>query len=207
MGERKKPLQQIVSVLILLVAVVVLFQWYTAQNKARMEERNKEYASNSAQMMASQIDEEFQNAEDLISTYAYCLGKSLTGPEVTKEAVEELRKESLFDAMLFTDADGVDYAPDGRTANAEERKFYLNGMAGESGMSVLFDSDFTSETMASFFAPVYYDGEVIGVLRGSYLAEEYLKDMLYTTYFGEQADVYQAKRPGDRKLTGRGRRL
>ena len=28
------------------------------------------------------------------------------------------------------------------------------------------------------------------MLRGSYLAEEYLKDMLTTSYFGEAADVY-----------------
>ena len=44
--------------------------------------------------------------------------------------------------------------------------------------------------MVSFYAPVRYQGEIIGVLRGSYLAEEYLKDMLTTSYFGEAADVY-----------------
>lgn len=44
--------------------------------------------------------------------------------------------------------------------------------------------------MVSFYAPVRYQGEIIGVLRGTYLAEEYLKDMLATTYFGEAADVY-----------------
>ena len=49
---------------------------------------------------------------------------------------------------------------------------------------------FYDETMLCFYAPVRYDGKVIGVLRGAYLAEEYLKDMLKTTYFGEPANVY-----------------
>ena len=44
--------------------------------------------------------------------------------------------------------------------------------------------------MVSFYAPVRFHNEIIGVLRGTYLAEEYLKDMLTTTYFGEAADVY-----------------
>lgn len=44
--------------------------------------------------------------------------------------------------------------------------------------------------MVCFYAPVRCNGEVIGVLRGAYLAEEYLKDMLTTTYFGEAANVY-----------------
>lgn len=48
----------------------------------------------------------------------------------------------------------------------------------------------------SFYAPVRYDGKIIGVLRGSYLAEKYLKNMLATTYFGEAADVYLCTQDG-----------
>lgn len=37
---------------------------------------------------------------------------------------------------------------------------------------------FFDETMVCFYAPVYYKGEIIGVLRGTYMAERYLQDML-----------------------------
>lgn len=57
--------------------------------------------------------------------------------------------------------------------------------------------------MVSFYAPVRYDGEIIGVLRGSYLAEKYLKNMLATTYFGEAADVYLCTQDG-REIAGYG---
>ena len=44
--------------------------------------------------------------------------------------------------------------------------------------------------MSCFYAPIHYEGEVIGVLRGAFLAEEHLQSMLATTYFGEAAGVY-----------------
>ena len=34
--KRKKTLQEIIYVIVLLVAIIVLFQWYTVQNKERI---------------------------------------------------------------------------------------------------------------------------------------------------------------------------
>ena len=39
--KRKKLLQDILIVVFLLIAVVVLFCWFTAKNSVRMEEQNK----------------------------------------------------------------------------------------------------------------------------------------------------------------------
>ena len=68
MKERKKSLQEILYVLLLLVAVIVLFRWYTGENSTRMEERNKNYALDSVRLKTAQIDEELNNALDLINT-------------------------------------------------------------------------------------------------------------------------------------------
>ena len=190
MKEKKKSLQEVGYVLILLAAIIVLFQWYTTQNKNRMESRNKNYALDSARQIATRIDEELNNALEMISTYTYFVGKSLTEPEISPEALKQMGENTLFDALVYTDLDGVNHVSDGRTSNASGRDYYLNGLKGERGISVIFDSDFYDETMLCFYAPVRYDGKVIGVLRGAYLAEEYLKDMLKTTYFGEPANVY-----------------
>ncbi len=190
MKEKKKSLQEVGYVLILLAAIIVLFQWYTTQNKNRMESRDKNYALDSARQIATRIDEELNNALEMISTYTYFVGKSLTEPEISPEALKQMGENTLFDALVYTDLDGVNHVSDGRISNASGRDYYLNGLKGERGISVIFDSDFYDETMLCFYAPVRYDGKVIGVLRGAYLAEEYLKDMLKTTYFGEPANVY-----------------
>ncbi len=188
--KTKKYLREAIQVALLLLAIITLFRWYTAQNRERMEERNKNYASDSAHQMANRIDKELDNALDLIDTYSYFVAESLAKPEVTVREIKELESNSLFDALLFTDKEGVNHIADGRTSDAVGRDYYVLGMQGKSGISVVFDSEFYGETMLCFYSPVWYQGEVIGVLRGAYLAEEYLKDMLATTYFGEAASVH-----------------
>ncbi len=190
MKRRKKTLQEVFFVFILLVAIIVLFQWYTLQNSGRMEERNKSYTSDSARLMAAQIDKELENAGNLIHTYAYFVGKSLTEPTIGIQTLKEIENNSLFDALTFVDLDGMDHISDGRVADVTGRDFYQKGIVGEVGTDIIFDPHFFTETTVCFYAPVYYEGEAIGVLRGAYLAEEYLKEMLTTSYFGEPTDVF-----------------
>ncbi len=186
----KKSLQDISYVLFLLTAIILLFFWYTSQNSRRMEERNKSYAADSARSTAVKIDEELNNALDLITTYAYIIEEGLTEPVITLQMLEKLVEHSLFDVLLFTNSDGIDHISDGRTSDVSDRAFYLNGMSGITDTDVIFDPHFFDETMACFYTPIHYDGEVIGVLRGAYLAEEYLHDMLDATYFGEQTGLF-----------------
>ncbi|MCM1468457.1 MAG: ATP-binding protein, partial [Alistipes sp.] len=196
--EKKKPLQEIVYALVLLVVIILMFFWFTEQNRKRTEERNKNYAMDAAQLKATQIDEELNNALSRINTYAYFVGESLTEPMVTAEMLGKMEDNSQFDAIMFTDGKGIDYASDGRTADMTEldRQFYINGIKGNSDIEIIYNPHFFDETMACFYAPVYFDGQVIGVLRGAFMAEEYLKNMLNTTYFGEKASVFLCSRDG-----------
>ncbi len=188
--KRRKLLQELGSVMILLVAIIILFHWYTTQNRERMVERNKNYATDSAEIKATQVNEEFKNALNLITTYAYFVGESLTEPEITSQILKEMESHSLFDALLFASADGIDHASDGRTFDVSGSEFFIDGMSGDNGTAVIFDCHFFNETMVCFYAPILYEGKIIGVLRGAYLAEEYLQSMISTTYFGEKADVF-----------------
>ena len=194
--NKKKILQQIVCVLFLLAAIVLLFTWYTRQNSKRLEEQNKVYAEDSARLAAYRIDEELTNALDLINTYAYFLEQSLKEPVITSDMLKKMEDNSQFDALIFTDMKGIDHTSDERTADVTERTFYNNGMAGKSGIAIIFNSPFFDETMAGFYAPLHYDGEIFGVIRGAFLAKEYLEDMLDTSYFGENAGVFLCRSNG-----------
>lgn len=188
--KKNKPLQEIIYAIFLFAAMVLLFLWFTTRNSRRTEEQNREYAADSARMKAEQIDDELNNAISRIYTYAYFVGEGLTEPVITAQMLETMEENSQFDAMVYADMNGVDHASDGRTADVTARDFYIDGMAGNNGIKIIFDHHFFDETMACFYAPVYFDDEIIGVLRGAFLAEEYLKNMLTTTYFGEEALVF-----------------
>ncbi|MDE5580741.1 MAG: cache domain-containing protein, partial [Treponemataceae bacterium] len=192
----RKPVQEIIYVLPLLVAVVLVFCWYTAQNRRRMVNRNKNYAADSARIKAAQIDDELSNALLRIRTYSYFIGASLNAPRVTPQMLETIEENVVFDVVRYTDIDGTDYMSDGRTEDVNGRDFFKKGMAGETGIDIIFDSYFFDETMACFYTPLRYEGRIVGVLRGAYLAEEYLKEMLETTYFGEAAHVYLCEPDG-----------
>ncbi len=186
----RRSLQPIAYILLLMFAIVLLFRWYTVQNNNRMENRNKVYAEDSARQAAERIDEELNNALNLIGTYTYFIGESLDSPEITAEELNTMNEQSIFDTMLFTDINGIDHNVDGAVSDASGRDFYINGIKGKSGISVVFDSAFYDGIMLCFYAPVEYQGEIIGVLRGAYFADQYMKDMLAVTYFGEAASVH-----------------
>ena len=193
----KKSLQQVVYVLFLLSAIIILFQWYTTQNRERIEERNKNYAADSAQLKAVQIDGELSNALSRIGTYAFFVEEGLSEPEVSAQMLKKIEDSSMFDTVMFTDKNGIDHASDGRTADVTERMFYQDGMRGGSNIEIIFDPHLADETMSCFYAPIHYEGEVIGVLRGAFLAEEHLQSMLSTTYFGEAAGVFLCTSEGN----------
>ena len=121
--KKKKSLQEIIYAAFLLAAMIILFFWFTSQNSRRTEEQNREYAADSARMKSEQIDEELNNALGRIRTYAYFAGEGLTEPVITAQMLAIMEENSQFDAILFTDLDGMDYASDGRISDLTERGF------------------------------------------------------------------------------------
>ena len=51
--------------------------------------------------------------------------------------------------------------------------------------------------MMVFYAPIESDGEIIGMLLGLYFAEDYLRDMLTISYFGEPVDTFLCTQSGN----------
>ncbi len=98
--KRKKSLQDVLIVVFLLVAVVILFCWFTTQNSVRMEERNKNYASDSARQTMTRINEEMNNGLALITTYAYFVSEGLSTPVIDERLLQEIEHNALFDAVL-----------------------------------------------------------------------------------------------------------
>ena len=192
----KRISQEFISVAVLITAIVILFFWYTSQNSNRIEGRNKTYAEDSARQTAEQIESEFGNALLRVRNYAYLLSTSQENPVVDAELLKGMEENAAFDAIRFTRADGVNLSSNGRTSDSRDRNYYIQGMQGKSGLDVVFQSRLTGQKMMVFYSPVHYDGEIIGMFLGTYFAEDYLQNMLATSYFGEEAGVFLCSREG-----------
>lgn len=196
MKRTKRSLWNVKYLLFLLAAVIILFYWYAAQNDKRIERQNRTYATDTAKQTGNRIGDEFKNASNRISTYAYFLGEGLTQPEVKAQMLTDMAQNSLFDAFRFALADGAYLVSDGSTTNVADREYFINGMQGEIGIFATISSRVTNEAVVSFYAPVYYQGEILGVLLGVYSANEYLQHLLTTSYFGEDAEVFLCMEDG-----------
>lgn len=196
MRATKKSWQNVLYTLLLLAGICLLFQWYSATNSQRTEIRNLNYAMDSARQTASRISSEFINAQRRVRNYAYIMSRSFGAPDLDMHMLKELEDNSDFSALRFTNGQGVNLGSDGSIFDSLDRDYYASGMAGESGTTVVLQSRITGEAMMVFYAPLRYENDVFGILLGLYFAEDYLREMLMTTYFGENADVFLCTRDG-----------
>lgn len=189
--NKRKVFHSVVYALPLLIIVFLLFNFYTVQNKARIAEQNKNYAEDAMRQTVQQILDRFTNGMSVITTYAYFFDTYLEDEGITAETLKEIETTSVFDTVRFTDAEGITYLSDGRTVDSSDREYYKRGMEGEGGITAVFDERLAEEEKRiMFYAPVQKDGEILGIIRGSYVAEQYLKEILRTTYFGEPATTW-----------------
>ncbi|MCM1040305.1 MAG: response regulator [Ruminococcus sp.] len=197
MSTTRKTRQNIGYILILLAAVLLLFHWYSVSNRQRIEERNLNYALDSARQTTLGISNEFTNAVRRVSNYAYFLSVGMKTSEIDAGMLRELEDNVDFDSMRFVNARGENLTSEGMISDSGDRDYFMSGMRGENGCSMVLNSRVTGMTTMVFYAPVRENENVVGVLLGLYLAEDYLQEILRTSYFGEEADVYLCTRHGD----------
>lgn len=192
MKNAKKTWRNVVSVLIILVLVVLLFQWYSRTNKDRITAQNLNYAMDSAHQTAGRIEGELGNALQRVQTYSYIVNILIRTSDsgVTPDILKNAENTSVFDAVQYINADGISLASDGKMIDVSDRSYFKAGMSGETGSELVRDFRFTNEAMVVFYTPLTKDGEIVGLFLGVFHAKEYLKEILYTSYFGEEANVF-----------------
>ncbi len=193
---QKPPRQMIACFIIIMFFIMLAFFIFTRENKSRVMEQNMEYIQDSTIQIAGRIDDVLSDGYDCIRILSAFLSQSLNGPEVDINAVRKLARDSVFDFIEFADQEGMDHNVTGGVSDARDRQYYLDGMKGNVGMEVIFNSRATHETLLMFYSPVTYKEEIVGVLIGVYQADNKLVRLLTATYFGESARLYLATPKG-----------
>lgn len=180
----------------IMVLLVALFFVFSRLNQARIIRQNEGYVQDNARQTVDRLDEVLSGALNSMEQMAFWFGASLTSPEVTAQDLAGMTAHSDFDYVRYVDAQGINITADGRSNDATDRHYYLDGMAGHSGISVIMESRITSETLINFYTPLYHDGQIIGVLRGVYLADRRMKELLNTSFFGVPSATFLCAHDG-----------
>lgn len=190
MKQEKKIWQPIIYAILFLFIVLILFFIYTTQNTVRIHEQNRIYAEDCARQTAKHIQSEFTNGLQRIKNNANLVNKSGESANINTRVLKDLEENSIFQAIRFTNTNGVTLSSNGQTSDSSDRDYFIYGMQGKSGVYFLEESRLTGQPTMIFYSPVYYGEEIVGVILGQYFAEEYLHYILSTTFFGEEADMF-----------------
>lgn len=182
--------EKIIDWSVLLVFVLIIFWTFSQQNKKRIFEQNSCYLQDNTVEIARNIDVLLTDALNNIKVIAYLYGKNLSNSSVSYLDLAKLQNHSYFDHIRYTDSQGLTITADGKTFSASDREHFINGMKGTTGISITERSVLTSETLINFYTPLWFDGEIIGVLRGIYCADNKMKELLNTCFWGERVDAF-----------------
>lgn len=193
--DDRKVWQQLIVLFVLLVFIVVIFVGFTKENNERIIRQNERYVADAAMQVADRVDDVLMEAHEKISILAQTCEAKMTAPKPTRELLDELEDTVSFNYLEYVDMDGINYVSDGSEVDASDRPYYIEGIKGKSGTFVTTDSRATHETLLTFYTPLYYEGEIVGVLNGIY-RQEAINNIISTTFFGTQAQSYLCMKDG-----------
>lgn len=191
MVEQDKKLMRYMwaNIVILIVAVFAILLLTQQENYARQMQQINKYIGELSDRTAQHARDVFQDRQDAISSIAYLYGQAMTSPQVDMDYLRQLEACSGFDRIRFVNRSGESYTSDGKIADVADRDYFIRGIAGATGRTVVMESRFNRARLIGFFAPVYYRDELCGVMVG-FLDQNTVANVLSTDLYGCPADTY-----------------
>lgn len=176
------------NVVLLFGCALIILVLSAKENYARQLQQVNQYIAELSDKTANYTSAMFNDKVADIQTMAHFYGETMESTRVDAAHLELLERESGFDWIRFIDIQGDDYASDGKISNVNDREYFSEGMQGGYGISFVRNSRINGEKLLGFYAPVYYDGKICGVLVG-FLQETTVSRMLQTEVYGHLADT------------------
>lgn len=166
------------------------FFWFQNRNYTRIINQNMNYIQDSAIQESNQIEHEMENVRIFVENLAgqYALLSLYNSGATIEERLEMLSDRNIFDRIAYISPDGKDTSLEG-TANVADREYFIKALNGESGWQMLQESRVTKQSTVVFYAPIYVDGKIIGVMAGFY-GEERLNDLFSYQLFNYEPNTY-----------------
>lgn len=128
-------------------------------------------------------------AENSIRAIAHLYGQTMDPERIDVETLQKMVNDTPFDYIGAVGTDGIYTDNYGRQAQVSDRFYFQDGMAGHSGMDIIFNGRLAHEKLMIFYAPLQFDGEVVGVLTGRY-GKKQMRQIIASTFFEEPAPTY-----------------
>ena len=182
---------KILPLIITMASLVAAFFMFTLRNKSSITTRNKEYLKESTTSLQQRLNVKFESSLHNISSIAYLFGESFSSVEESKLLIKDIEKRTEFNYVRFITKEGDDITSEGEAPNVNlsDRDYFIDGMKGNKGITLVEKSRVNGQRQIGFYAPVYSSTNIEGILIGFYL-ESSLSSDLYNTFYGKQSSVF-----------------
>ena len=181
--------RSIIGSVVVIIVIVLSLIWFMGANTRRIVTQNESYIADATELSAGYVDNRFYSKLNAIRIIASLYGEAMDSPEVDTDEIMALCPEGFFSYFRFIPSSGLFVTEDGETADLSNRESYIKGMQGLSGICVADVHWLSNNAMLSFYAPVYYDGQIVGVLCGLYDSIG-IKSIISNEFFGTTAGTY-----------------
>ncbi len=103
--------------------------------------------------------------------------------------LSSLGEKSELERIAIIDRDGMAYYDDGNAKSVKNRRYFAEGMSGQRTLSDPLESRLDGETRVVLGVPVMRDGEVIGVLCGSFDVSALSRMLFEHIYHGKGSSI------------------
>ena len=181
---------KILPLIITMASLVAAFFMFTLRNKSSITTRNKEYLKESTTSLQQRLNVKFESSLHNISSIAYLFGESISSVEESKSLIKDIENQTEFNYVRFITKEGDDITSEGEAPNVNlsDRDYFIDGMKGNKGITLVEKSRVNGQRQIGFYAPVYSSSNIEGILIGFYL-ESSLSSDLYNTFYGKQSSV------------------
>ena len=179
----RQHIWKILLTVVLIAGIALVFREFIQDNTLRIARQNEEYLDELTVQRAVSVNSLIAENLTFIRSTAFLYGESLTSPSADIDEIRAFEENTAFDMLRFVDKNGDNHTSSGVKANLSDRPYFIAGMQGESGVTCVLQSRVTGQTQIGFYAPVRYEGEIIGVMVGFY-GEAYITRLLDYELFG-----------------------
>ena len=174
--------------LILVVYLIVeAFAAFQTEDKKAVMARNRDYIKDITLAMANKLDDIFSNSLKSVDALAKLSSNDIRDGGMSSVFLAELEKLIQFDHLYFTDSSGMTLKTTGEKTYEGNKWYFTDGMKGNSGIFVTMPTN-TSMAFVVFYAPVFVNGKITGILSSSF-DENTIKRLLDYKVYGAHASA------------------
>ncbi len=187
---RKKDCHVIHELVIIALAVLVLVVVYSCSVRDFFLRQAYSYVQQNANSSRNQIDSLVKHGLESAKLTSFMISKAMTEKnlENEQEVLDSFLEKTPFTFLQFVDSSGknnMNGIYGGYPFSAGNREYFTEGIKGNVGVWANFHPKVSKSAILDFYAPIYFDGEISGVLVGGINAEEVVKTLLEADFYGK----------------------